>query len=289
MTAAEYPESLVGILLQTALSLMDFPRFRYWIEPITTREEGDKAYDAELKLKLYTFYMQFKRPTVVSSGQIISERAKLVGHPQSTALYFDLRKDPKTKQYNQHNALFKLNDGTNRAAYVCPTFLEASSYQAGIQRTMWLSLLNLVGFRRHRFLTKASVIVHSQSPAITFSDVPVFKHHVTIPPHKMITDTARHRYSFDSNAQNVCFHDPERVTSYHLDDWLQSVYRDSAREQFAVDDRQNLVGVIRSLGPYGEGFSVPETVSFETWKLFGDYLEENLGIYQFGILRSSLD
>lgn len=286
MRREKYPEELVGILLQAALAVCGSPG-TYIISPLSKRKES--GWDAKVDLDIYPFYMQFKSPSVHYGRQskLTKERDAAKARNEVPLLYFYLREKAKTKKINQHNALLKMSK-KNKAAYVCPLFISESLYQASIQRTIadvvqaWLH-----GIPYFHWHFEPVLVLNPNARPSRFQDIPIFNEHVSIPPSKKLEDPEKHRYSFTSRGEDICFHSPElsedgKLLGY----WLQEIYEASG-SSFSCKDGDRLRDLTSQLEELELDFSVPDDVNIGTWIDFGNKLEMSFGISQFAIVRPS--
>lgn len=289
---ANYPEDLIPILLQQVFTVVGFPFFRHRIVPISKPDEKKKGYDASVRLRLSVFYMQFKKPTELSDeSDKIEDRKQLKVYDESPLFFFNLHQDRKKKTHIQHNVLSVLSQ-KSKAAYVCPLFIDSETYRASIQSLMWETLVsNIFPFWMPFFVENGQVTIRALGESlnsISISDVPIFRHHVSIPPLPpvAVTDTGVHSYSFNTLGADVCFHNPKLIPeAQSLQGWLEQIYISSREQWFYPTDRERLSRVLEDMGPYGEGFHLPEEVSLETWQEFGDFLEIRYNIRQYAIVR----
>jgi hypothetical protein len=297
---ANYNEDLVGFALESFLTFISFPRFRYSIEPFSTKRERWLGADARLHARIAGFaplYMQFKRPTAYdeqSGSRYIRERKKLKLSVSPHALYFELR-DKKPKHHDfQHNVLLKLSSklrarGLGDAVYVCPLFLDRAAYR-------WN--MHLAAFsHRLRFWDDAPFALHgalinSSTGQIQMDRVPILNEHICIRPHCKVT-SAKHAYSFSENGSEVCFHSPVSLpdAGKPLGRWLTgafTAFRESdAQQRFTVD---NALNGLRSLLAGEDPFQIPVHVfetndGIEAWHRFGAFLQEEHSIEQYAIVE----
>jgi hypothetical protein len=137
---ADYTEDTVGFAIESFLTLISFPIQRFSVEPFSKVRERNLGADVRLRGRISgfrPFYMQFKRPSAYpdySTSKIIVDRKKLKLTASPNSLYFSLReKQPSQTDYQQNVLLRLRNHLLNRklgdAAYVCPLFLDRSSYR----------------------------------------------------------------------------------------------------------------------------------------------------------------
>ncbi|KJJ99201.1 hypothetical protein UB44_13755 [Burkholderiaceae bacterium 26] len=300
---ADFTEDTVGFALESFLSLLSFPRFRFSIEPFSRGRERWLGADARLNGRISgfkPFYMQFKRPSAypdASSAKIISDRKSLGLPVAPRALYFSLReKQPSHKDY-QHNILFRLRKrlvtrNVGDAAYVCPLFLDRSAYRfhvhlAGLRR--WPR------FWRYDPWELEDILMNGSGGTVNFNAIPVLREHVSIPPHDMVT-SAKHSYSFAEQGSDLCFHSPLAIPegAHTLAYFLKGVVGNpQSDEGFIPSDAAN--GMLHELfsGEEGEEPSalLPEDFSssvedgIASWLHWGDYLKTEHQIEQFALVR----
>ncbi|NNO00249.1 hypothetical protein FKQ62_12400 [Vibrio sp. B1-2] len=289
-----YTEDAVSIAIATNLAVLSFPFSRFSVVPISRKKERWLGADARLlsSSKFLPFYMQFKRPfahTTPSRAKIIKDRESLEP-PLSTSprtLFFDLQdKQPKHRDY-QHNVLFRLHKrlrsrGIGDAAYVCPLFLDRQTYfyashMSGIKS--WLRNWPAYPFRSNL------VQINSKSCAPISETIPVLAEHISIPPHKLVTD-AKHKYSFTESGSEVCFHSsPESLTEgeYSFSSWLENMILSSDLQGNSLyfDDSLDFLKELVSevLGNKNNVFKPSEFESGEqAWFAWGHFLKEQYGI-----------
>ncbi len=298
----DFSEDTVSIAIAMYLTAFSFPHLRFSIEPFSQSRERWLGADVRLfdhVLGIYPFYMQFKRPQAYvdgSNAKIIKDRKAQIPTLSSSphALFFSLReKLPEHSDY-QHNILWKLNRRLRRhnlgdAAYVCPLFLSRQAYLTQAHKS---SLCRLSGSGMWYPYEFRDVLIANGRTRMNFGRVPIFKEHVTIPPHAKVS-SAKHSYSFLKDGSGVCFHSPTSLPdlSRRLSSWLSDlstvflgrnnlVQRNSATEQLASllsdgepDDRLDFVLDAKSRE---EGFSL--------WLKWGDYLSTHYAIEQYAFI-----
>lgn len=290
---ADYAEELIQILLQASLTMLDFPLFRYRVLPISRRSEKNCGYDASVKLEMYIFFMQFKKPSQTSNSKLstskaVSDRVSAGCSVTPPYFQFKLHQDTKSKKHEQHNALFKLNNRQNRAAYVCPLFVDALAYQSSVELTMLEVYRSFLTSGVSPFLFHSKYIdMHRVNigKLASITDVPVFRNHVSVPPLEEITDTNVHYFSFDKLGGDIWFHSPREVEGQLLSEWLQILYERFNQNSFSPEDEERFSEVAGFSGNSELGFRVPKEVTLETWQSFGDFLEVSHGIHQYGFVR----
>lgn len=287
---ADYSEDLVPIVLQSAFTVLDFPFFSHRVTTINRHTERGLGYDAHVPLELFTFFMQFKKPTKVgerSKGRISTDRDELVPSALGPHYFFQLHQYAKTKQHEQHNKLFEFNKTSKNgdiAAYVCPLYMDANSLQASIQLMMMERLRAFLTNSNIEFYRQSDIVILSRDgmlPQVSIKDMVGFRHYVTVPPHALITDTKTHFYSFDGQGENICFHSPMQVDGRNLFDWLVDLYERARTDSFSISDSVRF----KRYAEVVEGFPAPDEVSAQTWMDFGDFLQLKYGLTLFGFVR----
>jgi hypothetical protein len=299
---ADYSEDTVGFALESFLTLASFPRQKFTIEPFTRSSERYLGADGRIFDHITgfkPFYMQFKRPSAYpshSTSHIITDRQAATPthtvHPQT--LFFELRQKTAKQREFQHNILYKLSRRLRRfansdAAYVCPLFLsrEAYRYHLHISALRYWPRI----FRRYPW-DYLSIPISTASGSYSFSNIPSFKEHVSIPPHAVVTN-ANHRYSFTEDGTEVFFHSPEAGIEVpnSFSEWLsqisEGIYEGEgllnsnnmnpvlSRIVADLDDNGNIANVKNKIE--GDGYSA--------WLEFGDYLSREYGIEQYAFIN----
>lgn len=282
---ADYTEDLVPILLQAALTAVDFPRFRYRILPISRHEERHQGYDAHVTLQMYTFYMQFKKPWSPTEAKMKADRTALKLNNHESDLFFKLHQAAKTRQHEQHNALHALKKKA-KAAYVCPLYTDPTEYQAAIHQSMWEATMPWLQ-PIHLFFDEFHLNeLHLTRTKSVLEEAPAFRNHISIPPHGQIKDVSVHKYSFDKFGTEVAFHSPKTIEdALPFGSWLQEVYKEYGERKFRATDRERFVDIVNTLPDVDTSFEIPNEVSLTTWQNFGDYLERQYGIRQYGFVQ----
>jgi len=174
------------------------------INRISQQVEGELGYDGVLT-SIVPFYLQFKVSyfsTPAIAGKLRTNRDTL-GLKSDRGFYrFSLLKDKTSKQFDQHNALFKLSR-TYPAAYVAPPFYRKT---------------NLTSLRRRRegYPWTYERIVHLHDShdmyCVSLANVRQLANLVTIPPHKTLAAQAGlgHQYSYIGRG-DIAFHEGERI------------------------------------------------------------------------------
>ncbi len=295
-TVANYTETFTHFLLQAHFSLMGYPDYDYIMEPISQYSERTEGYDVFVEFEeLFTFYMQLKKPSAylnTSSSSIVSDREGVGLESKPYSLYFDLHRstDKETdKLINaQHNALYDMTQEGFRVAYVCPLFLFKKNYKAKMQLLRPSKSEILIS--QLPFSSVEIEIRTKLGQSFPFRDVPMFHHHVSIPPHDKIDDEV-HRYSFSCAGNGVCFHSPLNLEELGkpLYLWLDTIYEESLRRAFAPNGseaKEKFERIRQIIHKWsGESVDLPENLNFEAWKNLGDILRKTLGIEQYGIFR----
>jgi hypothetical protein len=298
---ADYTEDVVGLGLESFLSVCSFPRQRFSIEPFSRSKERWLGADARLHSRIRgfrPFYMQFKRPAAYpdfSSSKIITDRRRAGLPTTPRSLYFPLRQKRENHRDFQHNVLYRLrqrllNRGLGDAAYVCPLFLDRSAYRLNLH---WSGLARWGRFWRHYPWDLEEVLLEDGGRRIRFDRIPVFAEHISVPPHAPVT-TASYKYSFSESGHNLCFHSPEALPDGSMDlaKFLGKVaagFLDDG-EKLSPDRSDQLLGELIA-GVYGG----PETAmpSFRPeaedpigrWFSWGDHLRKEYEIEQFAVVR----
>lgn len=310
LQVADFTEDLVGILLGMFIGIIDAPSQQFSIRPFSLNRERSLGADAQVRSRIESFrpfYMQFKRPSAYpadSKSRVITDRVGLGLPVAPRTLFFELRrKGPKHHDY-QHNVLFKLNQRLNKwagssAAYVCPLFLDVDKYECLIRSTAhcmhWLT--SQPGPLRYN-----SVPISTAQNKLCFNGVPMFMHHVSIPPHELVTNE-KHRYSFDGRGGYVCFHSPSHVSTEQrtLADFIREAAGDIVSDDGYIHSgsaREVLRGLL-SPDSSGEMLLQPERETGLTsdteiftgeddigcWLRFGDVLLTKYQIHQFAAVR----
>jgi hypothetical protein len=292
-----YVEDAVSIAVASQLALLSFPFFRHTVVPISRAKERWLGADARLfsGKRFLPFYMQFKRPfahVYTSRARIISDRSKL-SPPLSIApriLNFSLQRKQQHHRDFQHNVLYRLRQrllkrGLGDAAYVCPLFLDRQTYFfnshfAGLRR--WLRYWPSRAYDRHDLR-----IALASGGLVTIRDLPLLAEHVSIPPHAPVT-SSEHKYSFTEKGTEVCFHSPEYLPEGGMvfSEWLASLVS-------SVEDGRDLVSlsdgyadlreiVAEALNEEADELLSPSSAA-QAWFVWGEYLEKNYGIEQYGV------
>lgn len=296
---SDFTEDTVALMIQVYLSLLTFPSLNFSIELFSRKAEHWLGADAKLlgRMRGFSpFYMQFKRPEAYrdqSLSRVIHDRKRLKLTVAPRALFFPLRdKLPAHPDY-QHNALYWLNQylqagRLGAAAYVCPLFLDRTSY---------LLHMHVTGLRHwwrfwmgHPYDTH-DVLIADGGKTIRFSDIPLLAEHVCIPPHAPVT-SARHRYSFTEQGSEVCFHSPEQLpqTGMSLAAWLKDLYREFASDDRLVRPENAFDHLKRLLKKDTARLQFPDELfqgqdGIAAWLAWGDYLRHEYDIEQFAFVR----
>lgn len=178
------------------------------ISRISQRQEGILGYDGVLTT-MVPYYIQFKVPTYFTpkfSGKLYSDRKSLNIKDKKGFLAFKIRLDPKSKEFDQHNALHVLSLGSKRkAVYVCPKFYKRKQ-------------LTDLKKRKHNFPWQYGDIeildIDKRFPAksIVFNNFKIFSSSITIPIHKKITSKGKsHSFSFNDINETVFHSNPEQI------------------------------------------------------------------------------
>ncbi|MEQ9879496.1 hypothetical protein ABRP92_16040 [Pectobacterium aroidearum] len=293
-----YTEDAVSIAIASQLALLSFPFFKYSIVPISRGRERWLGADARLlaRKRFLPFYMQFKRPfahTVPSRANIIKDRNRL-SPKLSTAprtLYFPLQDKRKNHNDFQHNILYRLRKkliarGIGDAAYVCPLFLDRKTY------FFHSHIAGLFKWMRHwpsrPWDYQAVPVATLTGKTVMFPALPLLSEHISIPPHATVT-TAAHKYSFTEQGSEICFHSPKHLPeggflfSHWLGNLISSIDNENALIHFSDSRGQLQQLVSETLGESGRVFELP-IEGIQAWFVWGDYLERNYAIEQYGIV-----
>lgn len=298
----DFTEETVGFAIESFLTLLSFPRHRFTVEPFSRAEErwlGADAHIAGRNIRGFRpFYMQFKRPLAYpdfSPSRIVKDRKKLSLSVLPRSLFFSLReKKPGHTDY-QHNILFDLrqsliNNNMGDAAYICPLFLERSTYRMNIY---WAGLRSWPRFWRDAPWDFEDVLINRSSGAIHFERIPTLSEHISIPPHAKVS-TAKHKYSFNEAGSDLCFHSPVSLpdSSNSLAHFLNSIAQDFLRpdgkitQDTAFQRLSVLLGVYdrdRSIFPFAPEMNPDDPIG--SWLFWGDILRRDFGIEQYAFIR----
>jgi hypothetical protein len=301
---SDYTEDVVGFAIESFLSLISFPFYRFSIEPFSRREEPMFGADGRLvgRMKGFKpFYMQFKRPSAYpdySTSRIVRDRKAITPQALNTSprtLYFGLRDKQNGQSDYQHNVLFNLRarliqSRLGDAAYVCPLFLERSAYR------FWV---HMAGIRRwRRFLSPypwdlEDVFVDVGGKRILFDRIPTLAEHVSIPPHGLVKNS-NHSYSFTERGGEVCFHSPLSLPegAVSLSSFLKNVSEGflSNDSVILVEGAQRAIQTLLSSEVGEEGLPRPDGIlenqdGIGAWLEWGDFLRREFEIEQFALIR----
>lgn len=137
-------------------------------------------------------------------SNIIAYRSKnnLSGDP---ILYFELRRKAKTASDFQHNILHRLNNPpTQFALYVAPLTLSLSEYEKKLNKGWYFKFFPFDPF----FRREMEIHDTSTQKQIIFGSNPFLRHHISIPPHTIVS-THEHHYSYSQNGGDVAWHGGE--------------------------------------------------------------------------------
>jgi hypothetical protein len=298
---ADYTEELVGFALESFLTLICFPWRLFSIEPFSRSIERSLGADARLdgKIKGFRpFYMQFKRPSAYpdfSDAQFIKDRKRFNLETSPHSLYFGLReKQPKHSDF-QHNILFELhqklrNQNIGDAAYICPLFLNRSSYRFHLHLS---GLRRRLGFWRFDPWELGDLLLRDGDNTIAFDRVPVLAEHIAVPPHAKVT-SAKHRYSFTEAGDGLCFHSPKslpdgaQTLAYFLKEVSKNFFNDAKKIRMEDADKE-LKQLIESIGIVDPDRVFRELESIGrnpigSWFAWGDYLRREYKIEQYALV-----
>lgn len=301
---SDYTEDVVGFAIESFLSLISFPFYRFSIEPFSRTKERFLGADGRLLGRISgfkPFYMQFKRPSAYpdhSTSRIVRDRKAITPKALNTSprtLYFGLREKQNGQSDYQHNVLFNLRArlirrGIGDATYVCPLFLERSAYR------FWM---HMAGIRRwSRFLLLdpwdlEDVFVDIGGKRILFDRIPILAEHVSIPPHDLVKD-AKHSYSFTEQGREVCFHSPLSLpeVAVSLSSFLMSVSEGFLSNESVIlfEDAQRALQTLLTAEVGEEALPMSNRI-FENqdgiggWLSWGDFLRREYEIEQFALMR----
>lgn len=296
---ANFTEDAVSLEIQTMLTLLSFPELGCSVEPFSRSQERTHGADARIFNEnvrgFRPFYMQFKRPSAYpdfSAAKVIKGRKRLKLGFSPRSLFFPLRdKRPEHEDF-QHNILYRLrqsliSDDVGDATYICPLFLDRSSYR--------FSVNNAGRFLRHRLVpgfpwALEDVLVHLESGSVAFDRVPVLLEHVSIPPHDLVIGS-KHSYSFDERGADVCFHSPMSIPDGggNLAKFLLRIQRDFQKDDGKITaDRaiKVLKDLVESVGLADfEAAELSDANPIGSWLIWGDFLQRNYGIEQYAFVR----
>lgn len=298
---ANYTEDVVGFALESFLTLINFPSYRFSIEPFSRSKERWLGADARIHRNICgfrPFYMQFKRPAAypdTSISKIVIDRRKEGLTITPRTLYFPLRQKRGTHRNFQHNVLFRLrnrllNRGLGDAAYVCPLFLDRSAYRLNLH---WSGLMQWGRFWRHHPWEIKDLMLADNGHRIRFDRVPIFAEHISVPPHAEVT-AASHNYSFTESGTDLCFHSPKALPEGSIDlaTFLTNVstgFLDGERHLTPDGSDEVLRGLISEVD--GDPKTTASTFGPEgddpigRWFFWGDHLRSEYGIEQFALVR----
>ena len=286
----DFVEDTVSTALQFYLTMISWPLGRFTVVPFSKSDERIVGSDARImdlrKRTFLPFYMQFKRPFGYldkSSSKIIKTRKKLKLNTSPCSLYFDLRRKTKKQTDFQHNILFDLNasspfSGGDKGFYVCPLFLDKLTYFLNMRMS------GLGRFWRNPFFFEDSE-VFTNNGIIRFEQVPTLPSHVTIVPHAKVT-SANHKYSFDENGNQVCFHSPLVVEGENLNlaQRLNNIQGDFKNDDNNVTP-DNAIELLQMISEPFEGFEIDVEYPVVSWLDFGRFLKTNYDIEQFAFVK----
>eukprot|EP01034_Spumella_vulgaris_P027718 gene27718-34482_t len=296
---ADFTEDSVALAIEMYLSVLSFPRLRFSIEPFSRKRERWLGADARMEHAVrgfLPFYLQFKRPSAYpdsSTSSIVKDRKNLISPTAASphALFFELREKQSKHWDYQHNVLFRLRERVTPlggdAVYVCPLFLNRSSYRFHVHTA---ALAHLIRFWRREPWLLDDVLINHASGLTAFNNVPVLAEHISIPPHAKVT-SAKHRYSFNEAGKDVCFHSPEEVPdgSSKLSDMLGTLLRQADSDQGLISLRsassklKELLNGLAELGFASTGADYPFG-GLSDWYAWGDFLRTNYSIEQYALV-----
>jgi hypothetical protein len=128
---------------------------------------------------------------------------------------------------------------------------------------------------------------------IRFDRIPVLAEHISVPPHSVVT-SASHKYSFNQDGSEVCFHSPQALPegSVSLSSFLEKVSDGflEGGEKINPDEPSRilneLIGEVygdqeKGLQPRDFGGDDP----LGRWFAWGDHLRTEYAIEQFALVR----
>lgn len=300
---ADFTEDTVGFALESFLGLLNFPRFRFSVEPFSRGKERWLGADARLNGRISgfkPFYMQFKRPSAypdISTAKIIADRKSLGLVVAPRTLYFGLRDKQSAHWDYQHNILLRLRERLVKrkigdATYVCPLFLDRSAYRFHVHLA---ALRRWPRLWRYDPFELEDILINSSGSSVNFNAIPVFQEHVSIPPHDVVT-SAKHSYSFTERGTDLCFHSPLEIPDgvRSLAYFLKGVVGNlESSEGFILSE--NARDVLRELFFDGEHISfrtlLPQDFPWDAedgianWLEWGSRLKVEHQIEQFALVR----
>jgi hypothetical protein len=297
---SDFTEDIVGFAIESFLSVLSFPRYRFSIEPFSRGKERWLGADARLLAQLKgfrPFYMQFKRPSGYpdySTAAVVKERKNLRLAVTPRSLYFSLREKQATHHDYQHNVLLRLRKrllarGLGDATYVCPLFLDRAAYRLHVHAA---GLRGRLAFWRREPWRLEDLSIVSGSSGIRFDRVPLLAEHISIPAHEVVAN-AKHSYSFTESGTDLCFHSPVALPdgAASLGSFLTGVSTGIANgDSLITPERaaralEDLIAGGPNSEPVPEGrqyLKMDDPIS--GWLSWGDLLKRDYGIEQFAVM-----
>lgn len=307
----DFTEELVGIMIQTMLTIIRFPRAPFALVPFSRKEERALGVDAKVEA-LCPLYLQFKRSFAYpehSTSKIIRDRKKLKVNVSPKVLYFKLRAKRPNHNDFQHNILFELDrrlqaESGGRAFYVAPLFLLRSKYVSAVHKSSifyWLFkyTIHRIGFYGFPFIFHGHDIDEDElsiidvtrnvinTNRVNFQDIPLLNTHVVIFPHKIVT-THQHSYSYLENGSEVCFHEPtylgnRQTLGKFIYEFLALRDGRPTTKMYAIDEAEMLL--MRLAGEMIDIEIDAEKPVIDRWLDFGMQLKEKYDIDQYLLVR----
>jgi hypothetical protein len=233
---------------ETILARAQYPTWQLEITRISQSEENLLGYDGILN-SLVPFYIQFKRSFFYLpqyNGELkVGRRDKSL--PTERGFFgFSLLRDKKSKEFLQHNALFRLSE-TNSAAYVAPMFYKRERLKDFKRMDLRLP------WSYQDLLVYESYVANS----FPFKNTKSFKDCATVPPHKLIEnhEEPSHHYTYTANG-DLCFHsDPEipeePMSTFY--DFISSIERSVAMKRRNGDTVRKLIDLLPELYGFSWG------------------------------------
>lgn len=174
------------------------------ISRISQSDEKSLGYDGVID-HIVPIYIQFKRSNFYRAtyqGQLAEDRLSILNNNQNSFFAFNLHKDSKTKEYLQHNLLFKLRDNNFHSCYVAPLFFKKTQ----------LHKLKTSKAHKYRFYPwYIRNLELAENGEIFQYRARLFSESIAIIPHREILDSIKHTYTFNKNLE-ICFHsEPEMI------------------------------------------------------------------------------
>ncbi len=302
-TDADFTEETVSVAIGMFLACLSFRRSRFTIELFSSFKERKLGVDARLVgdniVGFRPFYMQFKKPSAYlssSRSKIIKDRKKLGLSVDPQSLFFPLRNKSAEHSDYQHNILFRLRRCLKKlrlgdAAYVCPLFLERSTYYSHVHRSGVLGKLKF--WRPYPWILE-EILMNNGGKTFHFKDFPVLANHISIPPHAIV-DTHNHKYSFNESGSDLCFHSPIKPTeeASTLAAFLKTISQGflGPRGKITPDTAyQELIELINNMED-SEEEHLPDVPSISrddpigSWLSWGDMLHRDYDIEQYAFIR----